>query len=481
MSTKLNGLSEIYTYFRKNTTPWYFVSPTSFNILGIDQWVHKFEYINYFDSFDGLHPRVVIPREHQPREFQSMEEMVNYLLQHKEILDHFKSRGSGGKILTVMFDDETEEIANELGMEIALPSNELRQRLDSKIETTRLANEAGVASAPNTMGRADSYQSLMELVNKAGLGNNLVIQTPYGDSGRTTFFISSESDWDKYAKKMIDEDLKIMKCINHIPGTLEAVATRHGTLVGPMMTDITGFAELTPYKGGWCGNDVSTQLISTNIRDKIQSMASALGERLYKEGYRGVFCLDFLLDTDDDEVYLGEINPRISGASPPTNLITSKYGGVPLLLFHMLEFSDVDYEIDMQSIQSRWTDYDAWSQLVLKQTQDKVELITSAPQSGIWRLNDNNEIEFVRQTIDWHNVGDESEAYYMRVYGAGEYRYHGADMGILVSRGRMQTDDRQLSDRAKIWASQIMAQFEGVPPPPEAPAIPPDIDFRKMF
>ena len=194
MSVKLNGLSEIYTYFRKNTTPWYFVSPTSFNILGIDQWVHKFEYINYFDSFDGSHPRVVIPREHQPREFQSMEEMVNYLLQHKEVVDHFKKRGDGGKILTVMFDDETEEIAKELGMEIALPSNELRQRLDSKIETTRLANEAGVASAPNTMGRADSYEALMALVNKAGLGNNLVVQTPYGDSGRTTFFISSESD-----------------------------------------------------------------------------------------------------------------------------------------------------------------------------------------------------------------------------------------------------------------------------------------------
>ena len=189
----------------------------------------------------------------------------------------------------------------------------------------------------------------------------------------------------------------------------------------------------------------------------------------------------FLIDTDNDEVYLGEINPRISGASPPTNLITAKYGGVPLMLFHLLEFSDVDYEIDIDSIQSRWTDYDAWSQLIIKQTEDKIELITKAPQSGIWRINERDEIEFVRQTIDWHNVGDEDEAYYMRVYGAGEYRYHGADMGVIVSRGRMQTDDRELRDRAKSWASQIMAQFEGVPPPPEAPVIPPDIDFKKMF
>ena len=47
-----------------------------------------------------------------------------------------------------------------------------------------------------------------------------------------------------------------MKRINHLPGTIEGVATRHGTLAGPVMTDITGFGELTPYKGGWCGNDV---------------------------------------------------------------------------------------------------------------------------------------------------------------------------------------------------------------------------------
>ena len=57
---------------------------------------------------------------------------------------------------------------------------------------------------------------------------------------------------------MAKEQLKVMKRINHLPGTVEAVATRHGTLVGPMQTDITGFAELTPYKGGWCGNDVFT-------------------------------------------------------------------------------------------------------------------------------------------------------------------------------------------------------------------------------
>ena len=43
---------------------------------------------------------------------------------------------------------------------------------------------------------------------------------------------------------------------------------------------------------------------------------------------------------------------------------------------------DVDWEIDVKKVQKRWETYDDWSQLVLKQTEDQVELITSAPRAG---------------------------------------------------------------------------------------------------
>ncbi len=73
---------------------------------------------------------------------------------------------------------------------------------------------------------------------------------------------------------------------------------------------------------------------------------------------------------------------------------------------------------------------------------------------------------------DWHTVGNEDEAFYLRVYGTGEYRYKGADMGVVVARGRMQTDDRELTERAKRWATGITSLFAGtaadeLPPRPE--------------
>ena len=477
---KLTSLSDIYGYFRRNQTPIYFLSPTPYNLLGLGRWVNKFEYINFFDSFDGTHPKITVPREHGPHEFRSIEDVNNYLLRHREVRQHIERRGKGHLIL-VMLDEETEALAKELGLKIMLPPVKLRKHIDSKIITTKLGNEAGIKSAPNTLGKAKSYAELMKLAQAAKLGSDLVVQTPYGDSGRTTFFIKSEADWAKNADTLAKEQLKVMKRINHLPGTLEAVATRHGTLVGPLQTDITGFAEITPYKGGWCGNDVFVGGLEKE-RKAVIRMAQKLGQRLYKAGYKGAFCMDFLIDTDTREVYLGEINPRVSGASPLTNLITSTYGGCPIYLFHLLEFMDVDWEIDLSKVQTRWAEFDNWSQLILKYPIDRVEMITRAPSSGIWQLGDNGRMSLVRKSIDWFLVSGENEAFYLRVYTAGDYRYHGADMGILVSRGRMQTDDRKLTDRAKAWVKALYQEFDAIPVDAASAPVPPPADsVNKMF
>ncbi|MBI3673868.1 MAG: biotin carboxylase [Rhizobiales bacterium] len=477
---KLTSLSDIYAFFRQNQTPITFLSPTPYNILGLGRWINRFEYINFFDSFDGTHPKIAVPREHGPHEFRSIEDVNNYLLRHKDVRARLKERGPG-YLLLVMFDEETEALARELGQKIALPPAKLRKHIDSKITTTRLGNQAGIGSAPNTMGRARTFRELMKLAAGARLGGDLVVQTPYGDSGRTTFFIKNEADWNKNAELLVKEQLKVMRRINHLPGTLEAVATRHGTLVGPMQTDITGFAEVTPYKGGWCGNDVFTGGFDKERR-VVKRMAQKLGNRLYKAGYKGAFCMDFLIDTDTGRVYLGEINPRISGASPMTNLITSTYGGCPIFMFHLLEFMGIDWEVDLRKVQQRWAEFDNWSQLILKYPVDRVEMITRAPASGIWRMNDKGEISLTRKSIDWFLVSDEEEAFYLRVYTAGDYRYHGADMGILVSRGRFQTDDRKLTERAKQWVAAINRQFEAIPVTgASAPVPPPAHDANKMF
>ena len=476
----LRGISEIRGFFRTNQTPIYFVSPTAFNLLGIDRWVRDFFYVNYFDSFEGSHPRVFVPRDRPYREFESIEEVCSYLLEHREVLELIRRRGGAGKALFVFFNDETEACAADAGLEVALPPAELRHRLDSKIVTTRIGEEAGVPSVPNVLGRATSYAELIELARAAELGDDLVVQTPYGDSGKTTFFVSAESDWNENAEDMAGQELKVMRRINPRAVAVEACITRHGTVVGPLMTDLTGHPELTPYRGGWCGNDIFPDALSPQHRERARELTRRLGDRLAQEGYRGLLEVDYLVDTDSDELYLGELNPRLSGISSMTNVSAGAYADVPLFLFHLLEYMDVDYEIDVDDINRRWSSHDAtdvWSQLVLKEPDDRVELLTGTPRTGIWRREGETGIRFSRWGNDWHSLQDETEGFYLRVLGPGDYRYKGADLGILVTRGRLQTEDNELTERCRGWIAGIRSQFAGTlvgdnaDPPPKHDAL----------
>ena len=485
----LHGISELRGYFRTNPTPIYFVSPIAFNLLGIDRWVRRFHYVNYFDSFDGGHPCVFVPARAPHPQFSSIEDVCNYLLCNPQVSQfvgadstHAK-RAPAGKAVFVFFDQETERCAARLGLEVALPTAELRHRLDSKIVTTQLGEEAGVPSVPNVLGRATSFGELLALASEAGLGDDLVVQTPYGDSGKTTFFVRGERDWNSDAGEMVDQELKVMRRIDPRAVAVEACITRHGTVIGPLMTDLTGHPELTPYRGGWCGNDIFPGALSAANRERALDFTRRLGDRIAQEGYRGQLEVDYLVDAATDELYLGELNPRLSGISSMTNVSASAYADMPLFLFHLAEYLGLDYELDVEDLRRRWgRDHltDIWGQIILKEPDDGIELLNGAPATGIWRLDDDSgEISFTRPAADWHGLGDESEGFYLRILGPGDYRYRGADLGILITRARLQGDDGRLTERCKAWIAAIRARFSGTPiDDTAAPPVPDALAFK---
>uniref|UniRef100_A0A8H2JB86 Biotin carboxylase n=2 Tax=Mycolicibacterium mucogenicum TaxID=56689 RepID=A0A8H2JB86_MYCMU len=469
----LRNMSEVRHFFRTNDVPIYFVGATPFNLLGLDRWVRRFSFVTYYDGWDGSHPHVFSPRHKPYREFESGEEINNWLLRNPEVRAHMQrglAPGVRPKVAMVFFDAETEAICAELGYDLILPPAALREHLDSKLVTTRLGNEAGAPSVPNVLTNVDSYEQLTAAAEKAALGSELVIQTPYGDSGKTTFFISSEADWRKHAQHIVGQDIKVMRRINNRPVAVEAVLTRCGTVVGPFMSELTGYAELTPYRGGWCGNEMYADVLTPERRAAATQLVRRLGDRLAAEGYRGYFEVDVLVDTDDGEVYLGELNPRISGATSITNVTAGAYADVPLFLFHLLEYMDVDFALDVDEINERWEQLasaDVWSQMVIKETSDTVEQLVGTPATGHYALDADGALVFRRAALDWHQLQDESEAFFLRIYPAGDYRWKGADLGVLVTKGRLQWDAAQggtaLTIRARHLIDSIRALYRGVP------------------
>ncbi|MEP7060404.1 MAG: biotin carboxylase, partial [Actinomycetota bacterium] len=143
-----------------------------------------------------------------------------------------------------------------------------------------------------------------------------------------------------------------------------------------------------------------------------------------------------------------------------------------------------DYDIDVDELNGRWAqaaNVDEWTQFILKQTGDAVETITHAPSSGIWSIGDGGGISYARRDTDWHTVRSQDEAFYLRIASEGQYRYPGADLGILVTRGRFMNDEHELLDRAKDWITGIKGQFTSVAPDARTPAIKPEPFGFKML
>lgn len=465
----LKGISDIRRFFYKNEVPIYFISATNFNLLGADEWIKGFKFITYIECFDGLHSNVFSPLEELPHEeFQSIEDINNYLLGHKEVkefIEKNKVKKKAGKALFLMFDETTEKLAKKLGLELIFPTAKMRTFMDNKVNTNRIAEKANVPCVPYVLSDVKDYKHLRSVSQK--LGKELVVQTPFGDSGHTTFFISNEKDYKKYAAEIEKEkEVKIMKRINCRGSAIEACVTRHGTIVAPLMTELVGFKELTPYRGGWCGNEIFPDAFTADIRKKATKYTQQFGDQLREEGYKGYFELDFLIDQDDQSIYLGELNPRITGASSITNHAVFALADAPLFIFHILEWMDRDYELDVDEINRRWNDeenVDSWSQLVVKHTEDTIEYVTEAPRSGIWKIQADDTILFDRMDTHRRHVELEEEAFFLRITRKGDYLYEGADMGILVMRGRLMTDNFQLTARAKKWISAIRANYKSIP------------------
>ena len=136
-----------------------------------------------------------------------------------------------------------------------------------------------------------------------------------------------------------------------------------------------------------------------------------------------------LVDLDTDEVYLGELNPRISGASSMTNVTAGAYADVPLFLFHLLEFMDVDYTVDVEEINERWRELaavDVWAQLIMKEPNDSVERILAAPRTGTWHLERRRRAHVRAASPTTGTTSPhEDEAFFLRVYAPGRLPVQG--------------------------------------------------------
>jgi len=174
------------------------------------------------------------------------------------------------------------------------------------------------------------------------------------------------------------------------------------------------------------------------------------------------------VDAEAGNVYLGDLTLGVSGATALTHLSAAAYADVPLFLFHLLEFLDVELDVDLEELNRRWVELSAaddWSLMLVKEIDPIFEQIAIAAPTGRYGMDGNGVLTFRDAALDWHDLQDESEVFFLRIYGPGHCRWQGADLGVLVTRGpvRRATGEQPgaLSAHAQGLVDSIRAHYAG--------------------
>ncbi|MEK7168915.1 MAG: ATP-grasp domain-containing protein [Patescibacteria group bacterium] len=313
-----------------------------------------------------------------------------------------------------------EDICKENGWEFVGNKREIRDKFENKKYFKELLRELGVRTIPGDNYKIEdlNFGVIKDYFKKYDC-QKIVLQIAEATwgGGTGTFFIRSEYDYNIYQKRTVElfEKLKdtekhiqtvnVAPFIEGISSSVPCCATKFGTLVGSIQTQLVDVpevgAKLDSRSGVYSGHDWVVNEFSEKSQNQANEIAKKFGDFIYKEGYKGIFGLDLIVDKNG-EVWPVECNPRETDAFPVILMLQMEKGAIPFQVFHNLEHLNIPYEIDFDEINKSYKSKYFASQLILFNKSIKTAVDRKVIKAGVYKLNGEN-IEFIREGFaTWH-------------------------------------------------------------------------------
>ncbi len=333
------------------------------------------------------------------------------------VLDHSKikkylSKFKNVNILVYKRSKKMERVCNKNNWNLIAPPTRFGKDLfENKIKFRKILEELNIPRVPGKTTEAKKLH-YGHLINSYGLP--FVIQHPKKGGGKGTFFINNKDDFDQAYKK-IKEPIKqtylgekkekpassviVAKFIKGPSPSITGCVTKHGVLFTNLQHQILDIPQLySPDKGSglFCGHDWSFSRFSKEIEGQAYQMTKKIGNYFKKQGYKGIFGLDFIMDKSAKKLYVIEANPRLLGSFPVLPMVQLKNNEPPILGFHILEYLDIDYDIDIKNVNKLMQKDKKGAQMLLHNLNGKWSKITKNVRTGVYKLNKNGELKFLR-------------------------------------------------------------------------------------
>ena len=392
-------------------------------------FLSNYRIIAYKDSQDlddiGRYCSIFSLQRDYPEEGASPEDSVDstFLLRNLRVRQYINGFRGRVHLFVYQSTEGIEETCREFGWNIIGNPTGIRRELGDKGRFREILQGLGLPMVPGEQISRD------ELIRRGyhqlslRLGRNMVFQLPdiKKGGGRGTFFIRSEEDYLNFLRCISNgwyrgyqvKTVNVAKLVEGFPASVAVCATRYGPLISSIQTQVMDIPEvLKVYRGNgfFCGHDWTYRSYSASLHERVMRIAQELSGYMWDKGYRGIFGIDLVVDEKADEVYPVECNARYTGAFPMLSMLHVENGAIPMDLFHILEFLDVDYEIDVDALNHAYRKRIMGSHIILFNKRHVPLKVGGNVRSGVYRYDlGGHRIEFIREGVRYEDLRADDE------------------------------------------------------------------------
>lgn len=298
--------------------------------------------------------------------------------------------GSGFYAQFFQFNNPTSIKAAELSGTVLNNDSKLNRKFEDKLSQTQILMQNNIPIPKTIIGNISEFEYHYLAEN---LSEQFVIQTDRAHTGLGTFFVKSFEEFLQIQKLLAGNIVKISKLVTGPSYTINGCITKKGIFIAGLQYQITGIPQLTTGAGSTVGNDFSyANELPAEVKNKIFNLTKTIGEILQKDGYKGLFGIDLVLENTTEPLVI-EINARQTANIPLQTRLELKAEVTPLALINLAEFLEIDIPenppTEILPLEG--------SQIFLRAKADNF-VIRHKLMSGIYRLQGDN------TAIDWNSL-----------------------------------------------------------------------------
>jgi hypothetical protein len=390
------------------------IGVTAFNRIGPALIADNFEIICHKTSTDLPYLRkqakVTTIAESWPENLWQTRMNTLAILKHEGVQSYLKSLGKVG-IFVYKTSERVDAICEQNNWQLVGNSSTIRDKYENKKLFREIGKRIGmdlIAGETLMIGALDEARFLQF---QQALGEKLVLQLTElsKGGGAGTFFVNNLEDLSRF-KKVVKEkieiegkelrEVNITRFVDGISGSITGCITHKGVLTTPVQTQVVDVPELVADRGKsgvFRGHDWSLYHYSEKIQMQASKLAERLGSEMAKDGYKGIFGIDLIIDRDNDMVFPVECNPRYTGAFPVYSLLQNELNEVPLDAFQLLEHLGIEYDFDLEVVNQSWKTPKHGAHLVLHNPDfDNWVKATGELRAGVLTLR-HGQLEWLRE------------------------------------------------------------------------------------